>query len=164
MRKFFYMAALVAATVGFVSCDDDDNDGPFDTADQYSGTVNVVEVNSQLTKHSEDDIIFETEEYDGTPDNITVTMYQVQFHSAMPMKLDLVLPNIPESATDDYYEIATIQATTTTGTAAPDFITIKDVTVDKRWDDSLTVTFTCTISMDSMSGDFEITYSGVETN
>lgn len=151
--------------MSFVACDDDDNDdGIYDENDFYSGTVTVIEPNSQTTIYSESDIIFEVEDFDSNPDCVNVTMYQVQFHSAMPMKMDLVLPDIPESSIDDLYEVATIQATTTTGTAAPDFITIKDVTVDERGENSLSVTFTCTIEMDSMEGDFEITYSGIETN
>ncbi len=175
MKKLLYLALIAATTVGFTSCEKDDNDDdtqvevtPDETVDysgDYSGdmVVSTYMYGISTVLSESEDVSYSTVINDSS---ITVTMNGNQFVSSMPA-LDIVLPNIPEVAEDSYvYYIDTITPTTVDGEPYDTSILVSldnvKVTVDVE-NNTIDISCECEISTSYM-GDLVcyIEYTGVK--
>ncbi|MFI3289609.1 MAG: hypothetical protein SNH55_04075 [Rikenellaceae bacterium] len=175
MKKLLYLALIAATTVGFISCEKDDNDDdpqvevtPDESVDysgDYSGDMVVskymYDVSTVLSES--EDVSYSTVINDSS---ITVTMNGIQFVSSMPA-LDIVLPNIPEIADDSYvYYIDTVTPTTVDGEPYDTSILVSldnvEITINTD-DNTIDISYECTISTTSM-GDLVcyVEYTGVK--
>lgn len=101
MKKFFSAAAFLTALLLTVSCSKDDSKTEPVFPDSYKGTFEVAAGTPQA--HSLEGI---KAKYTVSNNKMTVTLYEVSFSPMMPVKIDMIIPDIDAVLTGGTYSLS----------------------------------------------------------
>lgn len=155
MKKLFYFALVLAAAVGFTSCEEKEEEVPTSEDITYVGDMSVTYYGQEIS--SQTDVEYNTA---SDSESMTIKMSGIQYVAAMP-PLDIALPNIPYVSIDIYYADNVIP-TTFDGEPYDTTILQSIDNVDVKVNgDMITVSYDCTISSTTM-GDMvcNVTFMG----
>ncbi|MFI3247678.1 MAG: hypothetical protein R3Y39_00920 [Rikenellaceae bacterium] len=166
MKKLIYLALVLAVSVGFTSCEEtnDDDDqiivDPTVLFTDYLGDLDVSYMGTSMSAQSDVSYSTSTEEGSGFMD---ITLNSVCFMPTTGMpSLDIVLPNL-ELQSDGTYTADSVVPTALDGEPYDTSVLVGiDNVVATIVDDTITVTFDCSVSTTYM-GDLtcQVTYEGV---